>query len=72
MNSLSVDVQKRFMEKEWENNVKRNFDGSEGPWLVDLPQRPPSSALKSIFKKEKSTMLTLEGQVSPFSSFWPC
>jgi len=37
MNNLSRDVEKRFMEKEWENNVKRNFDGSEGPWPVDLP-----------------------------------
>jgi hypothetical protein len=61
MNSLSRDVEKRFMEKEWENNVKRNFDGSGGPWLVDLPQKPPSSAIKSMFKKEKPSTLTLEG-----------
>jgi hypothetical protein len=61
MNSLSRDVEKRFMEKEWENSVKRNFDGSEGPWLIDLPQKPHSSSIRSMFKKEKPTMLTLEG-----------
>ncbi len=69
MSSLSKDVEKRFMEKEWESNVKRNFDGSDGPWVVDLPQRPPSSGLKSMFKREKSTMLTLEGYVAPSEIF---
>lgn len=51
------------MEKEWENNVKRNFDGSDGPWLVDLPQKPPKAgaALLKVLKKEKSNVLALEG-----------
>jgi hypothetical protein len=60
MKNLSRDAEKRFMEREWENNIKRNFNGSEGPWLAGFPQKPPSSAIKSMFRKEKPTMLTLE------------
>lgn len=66
MNSLSAEAEKRFMEKEWETNVKRNFDGTDGPWMVELPQkqqRGKLSALKSIVRDEKSNILQIEGFV---------
>jgi hypothetical protein len=63
MKNLPSNIEKRFMEREWENNVKRNFDGSDGPWIVDLPQKPQKSAaaLRSVFTKEKPGILELEG-----------
>ena len=63
MNNLPVNVEKQFMEREWEHGVKRNFDGSNGPWIVDLPQKPqkPVAALRSLFQKQKSSTLALEG-----------
>jgi hypothetical protein len=51
------------MEKEWETGVKRNFDGTAGPWPIELPQNQhkKSTALKSVFKKEPSNLLQMEG-----------
>lgn len=64
MSTLDPDTEKRFMEKEWELSVKKNFDGTAGPWLVELPQDPNNgkrSALKAAFKKPQSNILALEG-----------
>jgi hypothetical protein len=63
MNNLPHDVENRFMEKEWENNVKRNFDGSDGPWHVDLPQKPPKAggSLRGLLSKDKPGTLELQG-----------
>ncbi|KAE8443514.1 hypothetical protein EG329_001754 [Mollisiaceae sp. DMI_Dod_QoI] len=63
MSSLNADARRRFMDREWEYNLKRNFDGNDGPWPVELPQIPHSrkSALRSIFKKEQSNILALNG-----------
>ncbi|KAH6664839.1 hypothetical protein B0J14DRAFT_606807 [Halenospora varia] len=66
MSKLSPESEKRFMEKEWEYNVKRNFDGSVGPWNVQLPQRSETSrsaSLKAVFKtKKESNILSLHGE----------
>jgi hypothetical protein len=67
MNKLDSETERRFMEKEWENNVKRNFDGTEGPWAVELPQTQQTrrAAWKSIVgRTEKSNILKLPGFVS--------
>lgn len=68
MSKLGADSEKRFMEKEWEYNLKRNFDGSEGPWIVELPQKLETSkkaALKAVFGSKKgSNILLLDGSVS--------
>lgn len=64
MNHLDRETEKRFMEKEWENNIKRTFDGTKGPWLVDTPQNQNKGkvvAIKSIFKKEVSNILRVDG-----------
>lgn len=63
MNTLSPEAERRFMEREWEHNAKRNYDGSSRLWPVELPQdlqRGRSTALKSVFKKEQSNILQLE------------
>lgn len=64
MCNLDSDTEKRFMEKEWELSVKKNFDGTAGPWLVELPQDPHKgkrTALKAMIKKPESNILSLEG-----------
>jgi hypothetical protein len=73
MNKLDSETERRFMEKEWENNVKRNFDGTPGPWTVELPhtQQTKRVAWKSLVgKKEKSNILQLQGYLSlhPYNS----
>jgi hypothetical protein len=69
MGGLTPDAERRFMEKEWENGVKRNFDGSPGPWPIELPQNQlkKSSAIKSVFKKEQSNLLQMERYASEFT-----
>ncbi|KAH9224084.1 hypothetical protein DL95DRAFT_517343 [Leptodontidium sp. 2 PMI_412] len=65
MRSLSRETEKRFMEREWENNIKRNFDGTAGPWLIDTPpnqQNRRMKAMRSVFKKEESTVLQWTGE----------
>lgn len=54
------------MEREWENNIKRNFDGTAGPWLIDTPPNQHNrrmKAMRSVFKKEESTVLQWTGYV---------
>ncbi|KAF8863039.1 actin-like ATPase domain-containing protein [Acephala macrosclerotiorum] len=61
--TMDKDAERRFMEREWELNVKRNFDGTHGPWPVELPQTQHNRkhSLKNVFKKEESSILTLTG-----------
>ncbi|KAL2070911.1 hypothetical protein VTL71DRAFT_13937 [Oculimacula yallundae] len=64
MKRVSHETEERFMEREWENNVKRNFDGTAGPWLIETPQVQQNRRLKavrSVFKREESTVLRWTG-----------
>jgi hypothetical protein len=64
MRSVDRNTEKRFMEKEWEVNIKRNFDGTAGPWLVDTPQNQQTGkiqAFKSVFKKNNQTFFGCKG-----------
>jgi hypothetical protein len=62
VNSLNRESIKRFMEKEWEYGIKRNFDDTEGPWKVDLPQAIHRKHAFH-FKKERSNTLDLKRSV---------
>ncbi|KAF4633007.1 hypothetical protein G7Y89_g5117 [Cudoniella acicularis] len=65
LGKLDNEAEKRFMEKEWEYNLKRNFDGTDGQWVVELPQKEKksrASALKAVFTEKKSNILRLEGE----------
>lgn len=60
MQTLDSGQIRRFMDREWEQGVKRNFDNITGPWHVELPQNLHRGRGLSILKKPKSNILTLE------------
>jgi hypothetical protein len=50
-----------FFEEEWGYGLKRKFDGSEGPWDIQLPPMPQQRKkfLKNILRGEQDDVLGL-------------
>jgi hypothetical protein len=59
MQTLDNGQTRRFMDREWEQGAKKNFDNTSGPWHIELPQNLHRARL-SVLRKPKSNILTLE------------
>jgi hypothetical protein len=68
MHTLESGKLRKFMDTEWEQNTKRNFDGTDGPWPIEIPQNHDKGKIKAVFKKQQPAVLQLNqfGKSSDF------